>query len=56
MEHRFHEVPRDWPGGNCSSYRTPPFNEFSGKDYQNVHCVEVKLIISLQIPAFPDLS
>ena len=26
------------------------------ENYQNVHCVEVKLIISLQIPAFPDLS
>ena len=39
-------------GKICSLYRTPPFNEFSGM-FANT---EVKLVIDLQTPAFPDLK
>ena len=59
VEPRFNEVPRDWEDLFAISrvryiwhLHLTNFRE----NYQNVRYIEVKLVIDLQTPAFPDLK
>ena len=59
VEPWFHEVPKDW--GNLfviSRVRYIQYLHLTNfrKNYQNVHYIEVKLIINLQNLAFSDLK